>query len=979
MEVLGYSGGNLVDFGSRKSWLGTMSLRVAFYLFLICGLITVVMSETDGQDVVALTALKQLWKNVPPTWDSFGDPCGQNWEGIECNGSRVISITLSSLGLKGILSGDIQELSELQTLDLSYNKGLSGVLPPAIGKLTKLTNLILTGCSFSGKLPDTLGSLTELVFLSLNSNSFSGTIPNTIGKLSKLYWFDLAENKLSGTIPVSNGTTPGLDMLLRAKHFHFGRNQLSGAIPPTLFNENMTLIHLLLDNNQLTGIIPQTLGLVDTLEVVRLDWNSLSGSVPTNISRLTNVTDLLISNNQLTGPIPDLTALNLLSYLDMSNNTFEDSDIPSWFGALPSLTTLVMEKSNIEGEIPASLFNLPQLQKVVLKRNRISGTLNLGEEHSSQLRLVDLQFNNISAYTQRPGDDGIQIILVANPICSEKVALQSYCILPQPNPSYSTPRQCSSTACNSNEVASPKCHCGIPYSGILQFRAPKFSDLQNVSYYAALEQKLMSTFQSHKVPVDSVSLSNISRDSSNYLEMNLEIFPLGQALFNRTAILTIGFMLSNQTFKPPPDFGPFYFEGSEYTTFAEEPGFVSGPKKGFGKSAIIGIAAGCSALLLVLLCIGAIICFRKKKPKTTVKPATPSGLASSATWMSPGSTTSTLQLTGSRLFSFDEIKKITSNFSQANEIGSGSYGKVYRGTLATGQLVAVKRAEQQGSTNGGLEFKTEIELLSRVHHKNLVSLLGFCLEKDELILVYEFVPNGTLKGSLSGTSGIYLDWRRRVRVALGAARGLAYLHELANPPIIHRDIKSNNILLDENLSAKVSDFGLSKSFADGGKGHMTTEVKGTMGYLDPEYYMTQRLSEKSDVYSFGVLMLELVTGKSPIDRGRYIVREVRNAMNRTEDLYGLHELLDTSVGLGTALKGFEKYVDLALWCVEESGEDRPAMGAVVKQLEDILEMAGLNPYSDSATSSATFDRKSPRQLYGDESLYNHSGASGSLR
>ncbi|KAK9669748.1 hypothetical protein RND81_13G151900 [Saponaria officinalis] len=693
--------------------------------------------------------------------------------------------------------------------------------------------------------------------------------------------------------------------------FTSGRNQLSGAIPPTLFNENMTLVHLLLDNNQLTGSIPPTLGLVEKLEVVRLDWNSLTGSVQTNISRLTYVTDLLISNNQLAGPIPDLTSLNLLSYLDMSNNTFELSDVPSCFSALPSLTTLVMEKSNIEDEIPASLFNLPQLQKVVPKRNRLSGTLNLGEEHSSQLRLVDLQFNNISAYTQRPGDDGIQIMLIPT--------------------------------------------------------------------FAALEQKLMSTFQSHKVAVDSVSLSNISRDLSNYLEMNLEIFPLGQVRFNRTAILTIGFMLSNQTFKPPPDFGPFYFEGSEYTTFAEEPGFVSGPKKGFGKSAIIGIAAGCSALLLVLLCIGAIICFRKKKPKTTVKPATPSGLASSATWMSPGSTTSTLQLTGSRLFSFDEIKKITSNFSQANEIGSGPYGKVYRGTLPTGQLVAVKRAEQQGSTNGGLEFKTEIELLSRVHHKNLVSLLGFCLEKDELILVYEFVPNGTLKGSLSGTSGIYLDWRRRVRVALGAARGLAYLHELANPPIMHRDIKSNNILLDENLSAKVSDFGLSKSFADGGKGHMTTEVKGTMWYLDPEYYMTQGLSEKSDVYSFGVLMLELITGKSPIDRGRYIVREVRNAMNRTEDLYGLHELLDTSVGLGTALKGFEKYVDVALWCVEESGEDRPAMGAVVKQLEDILEMAGLNPYSDSATSSATFDRRSPRQLYGDESLYNHSGASGSLR
>lgn len=144
------------------------------------------------------------------------------------------------------------------------------------------------------------------------------------------------------------------------------------------------------------------------------------------------------------------------------------------------------------------------------------------------------------------------------------------------------------------------------------------------------------------------------------------------------------------------------------------------------------------------------------------------------------------------------------------------------------------------------------------------------------------------------------------------------------------------------------------------------------GYLDPEYYMTQKLNEKSDIYSFGVLMLELITGKAPIDRGRYIVREVRNAIDRAEDLYGLHEFLDPSIGLGTSLKGFEKYVDLALTCVEESGPDRPVMGEVVKQLEEILQMAGLNPYSDS-TSSDTFPLRNSRHLYGDESLNNYSG------
>ncbi|CAO2829842.1 unnamed protein product [Amaranthus hypochondriacus] len=949
--------------------VGSMRVRILIFLLLICFRISVISSETNTDDAAVLTSLRTLWKNVPPSWNGLLDPCGSNWEGITCNGSRVISITLSSMGLEGRLTGDIGGLTELQTLDLSYNKGLTGTLPEAIGSLTKLTNLILVACNFIGKIPDGIGFLTELKFLSLNSNGFSGTIPRSIGKLSKLYWLDLAENKLTGTIPVSNGTIPGLDMLHQCKHFHFGRNQLSGSIPSKLLHENMTLIHLLLDNNQFEGSIPPTIGLVKSMEVLRLDWNKFTGSIPSNISNLTNVTDLLLSNNELSGTLPDLTGMNITSYLDMSNNTFDPSDVPSWFTALPSLTTLIMEDTKIQGEVPVELFSLPQLQKVVLKKNKISGTFNMGTKPSSQLRTVDMQNNNITLYTAGQKND-IQLILFGNPICSENVSDEKYCAQPQQSKvSYATPQDCTPDACDANKISSPKCQCAYPYTGTLVFRAPKFSDLEKSSYYKDLENKLMKTFNSEKVPVDSVSISNISRSPSNYLQMTLQVFPLGLDRFNRTAVSAVGFILSNQTFKPPDYFGPFFFTGSVYTTFAVE--FIREHKKTFSMAAIIGIAVGGAALLLTLLCAGVFFFCRKKGAGKTGEATNNLGLTSASSWVSPGSSASSLPLAGSRVFSLEEIKKMTNNFSELNVIGSGTYGKVYRGTHTNGQLVAIKRAEK-GSSQGDLEFRTEIELLSRVHHKNLVRLFGFCLEKGELILVYEYVPNGTLKDSLSGKSGIRLDWRRRVKVAVGAARGLAYLHELANPPIIHRDIKSNNILLDENLNAKVSDFGLSKTLIDVGKGHITTEVKGTMGYLDPEYYMTQKLNEKSDIYSFGVLMLELITGKAPIDRGRYIVREVRNAIDRAEDLYGLHEFLDPSIGLGTSLKGFEKYVDLALTCVEESGPDRPVMGEVVKQLEEILQMAGLNPYSDS-TSSDTFPLRNSRHLYGDESLNNYSG------
>uniref|UniRef100_A0A2N9H8Q0 non-specific serine/threonine protein kinase n=2 Tax=Fagus sylvatica TaxID=28930 RepID=A0A2N9H8Q0_FAGSY len=222
------------------------------------------------------------------------------------------------------------------------------------------------------------------------------------------------------------------------------------------------------------------------------------------------------------------------------------------------------------------------------------------------------------------------------------------------------------------------------------------------------------------------------------------------------------------------------------------------------------------------------------------------------------------------------------------------------------------------------------------------------------MLVYEYIPNGTLMDSLSGKSGIRLDWMGRLKATLGAARGLVYLHEHANPSIIHRDIKSNNILLDESFNAKVADFGLSKSELDSGRNSVTTQVKGTLGYLDPEYYMSQQLTKKSDVYSFGVVMLELITARRPIERGKHIVGEVRKAMDKTKDLYNLHEIIDPFIGLGKSLKGLEEFVNLAMRCVEESGDKRPTMDEVVKEIEKIMQLAGMNLSADSEPSSANY-------------------------
>ncbi|CAK9323432.1 unnamed protein product [Citrullus colocynthis] len=297
-------------------------------------------SFTDPRDSAALESLKNEWQNTPPSWGASNDPCGAPWEGVACINSRVTALRLSTMGLKGKLGGDIGGLTELKSLDLSFNKDLTGSISPALGDLRSLSILILAGCGFSGSIPEQLGNLSNLSFLALNSNNFTGSIPPSLGKLSNLYWLDLADNQLTGSLPVSTSQSSGLDLLLKAKHFHFNKNQLSGSISPKLFSSEMVLIHILFDGNNFSGNIPPTLGLVKTLEVLRLDRNSLTGTVPSNLNNLTNINELNLANNKLTGPLPNLTQMSSLNYLDLSNNSFDSSEAPEWFSNLQSLTTL---------------------------------------------------------------------------------------------------------------------------------------------------------------------------------------------------------------------------------------------------------------------------------------------------------------------------------------------------------------------------------------------------------------------------------------------------------------------------------------------------------------------------------------------------------------------------------------------------------------------------------------------------------------
>ncbi|XP_008239049.1 PREDICTED: probable receptor-like protein kinase At5g24010 [Prunus mume] len=309
--------------------------------------------------------------------------------------------------------------------------------------------------------------------------------------------------------------------------------------------------------------------------------------------------------------------------------------------------------------------------------------------------------------------------------------------------------------------------------------------------------------------------------------------------------------------------------------------------------------------------------------------------------------------------SFAELQQATNNFDTKLLIGEGGFGNVYRGTLLNGRNVAVKRGkrDEQGSGQGLPEFQTEIMVLSQIRHRHLVSLIGYCDERSEMILVYEFMEKGSLRDHLYDSNLPRLSWKQRLEICIGAARGLHYLHTGAAGGIIHRDVKSTNILLDENHVAKVADFGLSRS-GPLDETHVSTNVKGTFGYLDPEYIMSQQLTEKSDVYSFGVVLLEVLCARPAID-----TMLPRDEMNLAE--WGmlckkkglLEQIVDSSIKNQIDPSSFRNFSETAEKCLQEDANDRPTMGDVLWDLEYAFQLQQTakhrEPHEDSTANASS--------------------------
>ncbi|KAG5236242.1 hypothetical protein OIU77_014812 [Salix suchowensis] len=443
-------------------------------------------------------------------------------------------------------------------------------------------------------------------------------------------------------------------------------------------------------------------------------------------------------------------------------------------------------------------------------------------------------------------------------------------------------------------------------------------------------------------------------------------------------------------FHSPPDSGGSPSDRSSSITNAKNHNVVSNPpgnqSNGTGSKTIVTEAAAAGAGVVFMALIVAIFLFVKRSRKRRIQPFShyippknftvqtdgyfygqqkPSvGFAGpgSHSYQSPtalsdscGSQTGNMYhgggpdsgvLGGSKtFFSYHELMEITNGFARQNIIGEGGFGCVFEGRMPDGKAVAVKQLKV-GSGQGEREFKAEVEIISRVHHRHLVSLVGYCISDNQRLLIYEFVPNKTLEHHLHAKDIPVLDWPKRLKIAIGSAKGLAYLHEDCHPTIIHRDIKSSNILLDDAFEAQVADFGLAR-LNDTAQTHVSTRVMGTFGYLAPEYASSGKLTDRSDVFSFGVVLLELITGRKPVDSSQplgdeSLVEWARPLLIHALETGEIGELVDTRLEKHYVESELFRMVETAAACVRHSAPKRPRMAQVVRALDSEGELSDLS-------------------------------------
>ncbi|XP_044985349.1 probable LRR receptor-like serine/threonine-protein kinase At1g07650 isoform X1 [Hordeum vulgare subsp. vulgare] len=865
---------------------------------------------------------------------------------------RLQGLSLMGNRLSGPFPMALTRITTLTSLSIEANE-FRGQIPAEIGHLTQIDKLIISTNEFTGPLPAALSLLTNLTDLRISGNNLSGRVPDFLAKLTKLAKLQIEGSLLEGPIPL------GLSKLTNLSDLRISDLRGSGSAFPDL-SRMPSMKTLVLRNCSISGGIPSYIWVMENLKHLDLSFNELTGKVSDSITLMGSVDYIYLTGNSLTGNIPDW-LLGSNSIVDLSFNNFTSGSSGQCQGSVNLVESYSPEMNSLNNVQPCLKKNFPC---ALDGQYRSSLHINCGDKEA---------IINGTKYEGDTTPKGASVLYVS----------------PDSNWAFSSTGNFMDNNINDDKyIASSTSKLTMPDSKL--YARARLSPL-SLTYYGRCMHNGSYTVKLHFAEIiftnDSTYCSLGKRKFNVFIQgrMVLEDFDIEQSAggAGKPVIKAFKTYVTNHTLKIQfywagrgttgiPDRG---FYGPLVSAISVNPNFqiplaVEPPHTGSGtktsrtaKALLIGapIIAIFTALIVGIYWI-------RRRRKNLVNQDL------RALDLQIGS------------FTLRQIKAATRNFDPANKIGEGGFGSVYKGLLSDGTIIAVKQLSSK-SKQGNREFVNEIGMISALQHPNLVRLYGCCTEGNQLLLVYEYMENNCLARALFVEEyRLALDWPTRRKICLGIARGLAYMHEESAIRIVHRDIKASNILLDKDLDAKISDFGLAKLNEDGHT-HISTKVAGTIGYMAPEYAMRGYLTDKADVYSFGVVALEIVSGKSntnyrPKEDFVYLLDWACVLHERGT----LLELVDPDLGSNYSTEEALLMLNVALLCTNAAPTLRPKMSNAVSLLEGhtplqpfLSELSlAANSLSSSGLRRNFWENPSESQSITAQASYNNTSDSSSL-
>ncbi|KAK7306423.1 hypothetical protein VNO77_44362 [Canavalia gladiata] len=828
--------------------------------------------------------MSKLAKALSPTPSDWSGSTFCQWSGVKCDSNRVTTISLPSKSLGGKLPPDLNSLSQLTSLSLQ-NNALSGALP-SFANLSMLQTLILDGNNFTSVPDGCFQGLTNLQTLSMTDsiNLAPWTIPADLTQSSNLGNLDLGNTNLVGSLPDI------FDSLVSLQELRLSYNNLTGGLPKSFGGSAISNLWL---NNQKDGY-------------------GFSGSIEV-LSSMTHLSQVWLHKNQFTGPIPDL-----------SNCT--------------GLFDLQLRDNQLTGVVPPSLMSLSSLLNVSLDNNMLQGPF---PSFGKGVKVTLDGINSFCKNSAGPCDPRVTTLLDIAADFGYPVQLAR---------SWKGNDACQDwgfVVCAGGKIIT----VNLGKQNLTGTISPAFANLTDLKNLYLDNNNLVGSIPASlaglaQLEVLDVSNNNLSGEVPKF-SPKVKFHSSGNVLLGHSG----GGGGANGT-SPSTGSNDAPGGGSDKASGGSSlpPAWIAG---------IAIIAVFVVAVVLFVFCK----CYAKNRHgkfgrvnrlengKGDVKidmmsVSNSNGYAGVPSELqSQGSGQSDLHVFegGSATISVQVLRQVTNNFSEDNILGRGGFGVVYKGELHDGTKIAVKRMESVATGSKGMnEFQAEIAVLSKVRHRHLVALLGYCINGNERLLVYEYMPQGTLTQHLfdwGENACAPLTWKQRVAIALDVARGVEYLHSLAQQSFIHRDLKPSNILLGDDMRAKVADFGLVKNAPDG-KYSVETRLAGTFGYLAPEYAATGRVTTKVDVYAFGVVLMELITGRRALDdtvpdERSHLVSWFRRVLVNKENIpKAIDQTLDPDE---ETMESIYKVAELAGHCTAREPYQRPDMGHAVNVLVPLVE------------------------------------------